>query len=30
MARKDFDHQARKLFRNNQADMFEKSYEEEL
>ncbi len=30
MARKDVDHQTRKLFRPDQADMFEKSYEEEL
>ncbi len=30
MARKDVDHQTRKMFRPDQADMFEKSYEEEL
>ena len=30
MARKKMDHQTRKIFRPDQADMFEKSYEEEL
>ena len=30
MARKKVDHQTRKIFRPDQADMFEKSYEEEL
>ena len=30
MTRKDVDHQTRKIFRPDQADLFEKSYEEEL
>ena len=30
MARKDVDHQTRKMFRTEQGEMFEKSYEEEL
>jgi len=30
MARKDQDHQTRKIFRPAQGHMFEKSYEEEL
>ncbi|HIJ36818.1 MAG TPA: hypothetical protein HPP59_06040, partial [Deltaproteobacteria bacterium] len=30
MTRKNADHQTRKMFRPDQADMFEKSYEEQL